>query len=61
MNHLLEERNRWREEFKTGEGYDPHYLQLYRLHRESDLWRMSRQVEKLCEYVIYLESLVNPT
>lgn len=56
--NLLEERNHWRKQCEDGTFEEPQYIKEYRTNRESELWRSTRQVEKLCEYVLYLESLV---
>lgn len=55
---LQEERHSWRVSMLEGQWQDPHILKEYRLHRNSELWRCSRQAEKLCEYILYLESLI---
>ncbi len=52
---LLEERNRWRSEFAEGKSIDSPWLEDYRKNRDSELWRSTRAMEKLCEYVLYLE------
>ncbi len=53
---LIEERNNWRKQMEVGVWQDPHILQEYRKNRESMLWRASRQGEKLCEYILFLEA-----
>ncbi len=55
MNWLVDERNKWRDEINQGIWFEPHVLQQYRANRESNLWRSTREVEKLCEYVLHLE------
>jgi hypothetical protein len=54
---LVDERNKWRKEF---EGGDENLIILneYRKNRESESWRVSREVERLCEYALYLEGLL---
>lgn len=52
---LVDERNSWRNHLETGGNLDIHVLKLYRLHRNSDLWRATREVEKLCETILFLE------
>jgi hypothetical protein len=53
---LTDERHTWRVEIEQGLWHEPHVLQQYRENRESNLWRATREVEKLCEYVLFLES-----
>lgn len=55
MDWLKDERNSWRYDLENGLWNEPYVLQQYREHRESNLWRSTREVEKLCEYVLYLE------
>jgi hypothetical protein len=50
-----EERQAWREEYEEGKQCDSYLLELYRHHRDDPLWRSSREVEKLCEYILFLE------
>ncbi len=52
---LTDERNKWRRQIKAGLWHEPYILQQYRINRESNLWRSTREVEKLCEYVLFLE------
>lgn len=52
---LTDERNTWAFELKRGIWNEPFVLQQYRLNRNSNLWRATREVEKLCEYVLFLE------
>ena len=56
--NLVEERHAWRTEIEAGTFQEPYELQMYRTQRESHYWRSSRIVERLCEYIIYLEKLV---
>lgn len=49
--------DKWKSEIEQGIWHEPYILQQYRINRNSNLWRSTREVEKLCEYVIYLESL----
>jgi len=55
MNWLQDERYTWRQEIIHGIWYEPYVLQQYRAHRDSNLWRSTREVEKLCEYILFLE------
>ncbi len=56
---LTEERNHWRKQMGSDTFQEPHYLTEYRINRDSDLWRSTRAVERLCEYILYLESKTN--
>lgn len=57
-NWLKEERFTWRGDMISRRWTEPHILQEYRKNRESDLWKASRQGEQLCEYILYLESML---
>lgn len=52
---LTTERDTWKAQYEAGEPCPALVLQEYREKRNSNLWRMSRQVEMLCEYILYLE------
>lgn len=52
---LTDERYTWRQELEHGFWHEPDILQQYRANRDSNLWRATRQVEKLCEYILFLE------
>jgi len=52
---LQDERYTWRKEMEQGTWIEPDILQQYRANRDSSLWRATRQVEKLCEYILFLE------
>lgn len=52
---LVLERKKWRKDFEAGLACDAPVLRDYRQHRDSELWRVSSQVEKLCEYILFLE------
>lgn len=54
-NWLPDERYTWRREIILGAWHEPFVLQQYRAHRDSNLWRSTREVEKLCEYILHLE------
>lgn len=58
MAWLVDERNRWRQEFESGEKLNHHYLEQYRRNRNSELWRSTRALERICEYILYLEAEV---
>jgi len=53
---LVQERDGWRRDFEAGERPDSAILADYRKHRNSEYWRASRAMEKLCEYILFLES-----
>jgi len=57
MNYtgLTDERNEWRRQLEGGGQLDIYVLQQYRENRDSNLWRSTREVEKLCEYILFLE------
>ncbi len=57
MNYigLIEERDEWRRQLESGSALSIYVLQQYRLNRNSDLWRSTREVEKLCETILFLE------
>jgi len=52
---LTDERYTWRYELQHSFWHEPYVLQQYRANRDSNLWRSTREVEKLCEYILYLE------
>jgi len=52
---LTDERNEWRRQLESGSALNIYVLQQYRLNRNSDLWRSTREVEKLCETILFLE------
>ena len=54
MSTLVEERDKWRKEFESRK-LDNSLLNDYRKNRDSNEWRVSRVVEQLCEYILYLE------
>lgn len=57
MNYigLTDERNEWRRKLESDGLLDIYVLQQYRLNRNSSLWRSTREVEKLCETILFLE------
>ena len=55
MTNLAEERNSWREQLEEGESLHIPVLDAYKDNRNSESWRVSSQIEKLCEYVMFLE------
>lgn len=52
---LVEQRNEWRRAFEVGESPIMPMLDDYRKNRDSESWRFSSYLEKICEYVLYLE------
>lgn len=52
--NLVQDRNDMLEYFLKG-GKPHGLLEDYRENRDSESWRVSRQVEELCEYVLFLE------
>lgn len=54
--NVVDERNQWRKSFEEGEWLNDKILEDYRLNRDNDTWRLSRNVERLCEYILYLEN-----
>lgn len=56
--NLVEERDAWRASFKEGKLYSK-ILQDYRDNRNSELWRLSKNIEYLCEYVLFLEGAIH--
>jgi hypothetical protein len=53
--NLVEERNHWRQQIEAGEFIPHPLLEDYRENRNSDLWRCSRIMERVFEYIVYLE------
>lgn len=56
---LTDERYTWRYEMKEGIWKEPYFLKQYRQNNASNIWRSPREVEKLCEYVLFLENALN--
>lgn len=54
--NLVEQRNKWKEQFER-DG-KPHFpaLEDYRHHRDSEYFRLSSSLEELLEYILYLEN-----
>jgi hypothetical protein len=52
---LTDERNKWRRQLESDGALNIYVLQQYRLNRNSNLWRATREVEKLCETILFLE------
>ena len=52
---LVERRDKWKAQFKAGD--DPNFLILedYKKNRDSEMWRASSYIERMCEYILYLE------
>ena len=57
-SHLaLDQRKAWTKAYLEGEPCDSLWLADYRKNHESDTWRASSQMEKLCAYILSLESV----
>lgn len=52
--NLVKQRNEWRKEAIYGDFHSD-VLQAYRTHRDREDWRSSETIEKLCEYILFLE------
>lgn len=50
------ERKLWKKRFERGIRVESPWLEDYEKNRYSNLWRSTRGLEKLCEYILYLES-----
>ena len=57
---IVDERNKWQQTFE--ENYnnglpiiDHKVLEEYRVNRDNPHWRISKNVEMLCEYILWLE------
>ena len=58
-SHLaLDQRKAWTKAYLEGEPCDSLWLADYRKNHESDTWRASSQMEKLCAYVLFLEQTI---
>ena len=55
---LVEERQGWRNEFELA-PFRPPQLEDYISFRESNTIRMSAYMEKMLEYILYLEDKLN--
>lgn len=53
--NLLQERDEWRKQIEAGEFNVHPMFETYKNKRGCSLWRSSRQLERLFEYIIYLE------
>lgn len=53
---LISERNQWKKQLEQGSFEEPYLLTLYRQNRNNELWRSTRIMEQLCEYILFLES-----
>ena len=59
--NVVDQRNLWRDEMEQG-NFTPHEMYPdYLKNRDSDLWRASRQIEKMFEYIRYLEEQLKCT
>jgi len=53
---LTRERETWRWQMEQGKWAEPDIMTEYRKHRNTGLWRSTRVVESLMEYILFLES-----
>lgn len=52
--NLVAQRNEWRKQMEEGTFYS-NILEAYKQNRHSELWKTSETVERLCEYILFLE------
>lgn len=50
---LVVQRNKWKEEFS--QGRIPFLVEEYKHNRERESWRLSKAIEEVLEYCLYLE------
>jgi hypothetical protein len=55
---LVAERESWRMDIQSGNFFVHELYEDYVLNRNSELWRSTRQLERLFEYIMYLEDKV---
>lgn len=53
--NLVKERDSWKKNFENGEQPKSLLLVDYRRNRDSELYRTTRPIEEICEYILYLE------
>lgn len=58
MRDLARERDQWHMSYRRG-GCNIPMLDIYRQRRLDSNWSTNKTVEKLCEYIIYLESTIH--
>lgn len=54
--NIVDERYTLRRAFEKGYKPDCPVLEDYRKNRNNPHWRLSKQIETLCEYILYLEA-----
>lgn len=57
---LVQERESWRKEMESGTFFVHHMYQSYKMNRNSPYWRSTKQLERLFEYIMYLEEQLKP-
>lgn len=58
MIFAIDEREKWQKEFRNGKPCDSVWLGRHRKNRGKSDWRSTRELEMICEYIIYLEGKV---
>lgn len=53
--NLVKSRDEIRALIEANNSLDNPILNAYKLNRDSEMWRVSKVVEELCEYILYLE------
>lgn len=53
--NLVKSRDEIRALIEANNSLDNPVLNAYKLNRDSEMWRVSKVVEELCEYILYLE------
>lgn len=57
---VVSARDKWRDELKLNQTLNNHpILNDYRKNRDSNQFRMNSSIERLCEYVLFLEGKIN--
>ena len=58
---LVKQRNEWREQIESGDFEVHNAYSIYKENRNSELWRSTAQLERIFEYIMYLEEKLNGT
>lgn len=53
--NLVKSRDEIRALIEANDSLDNPVLNAYKLNRDSEMWRVSKVIEELCEYILYLE------
>ena len=53
--NLVKSRDEIRALIEANNSLDNPVLNAYKLNRDSEMWRVSKVIEELCEYILYLE------